>query len=62
MLLQSWKKRDCKIVLFGGLLDEAEVQKQYLEAGTDVIVTDKPDVLRQVMGPPKQLRVSHHSQ
>eukprot|EP01125_Pyxidicula_operculata_P020802 TRINITY_DN7798_c0_g1_i2.p1 TRINITY_DN7798_c0_g1~~TRINITY_DN7798_c0_g1_i2.p1 ORF type:complete len:304 (-),score=38.53 TRINITY_DN7798_c0_g1_i2:45-956(-) len=45
-MIESWKKRNAVVILFGSALDEIESQKQWIKNGCDVVLTDRPDNLR----------------
>jgi len=48
-LFSDWKKRNMKIVLFGDGLNDAETQKQCIRDGVDILLTDRPDIARDVL-------------
>lgn len=41
------KKRGQAIAIFGPILDSKEAQKKYMSMGCDLILSDRPDVLRE---------------
>jgi len=53
-MLSEWKSRKFTVILFGEGINEADVQREFLQKGIDILLTDRPDVLREVLGPPKR--------
>jgi len=49
-MINSWTRRQLKVVLYGPLLDDPLYQKEYLEKGVHVLLTDRPDLLRNILG------------
>jgi len=48
-LYYDWKKRNVKIILFGEGLNEAETQRHCIREGVDILLTDRPDILKEVL-------------
>jgi len=48
-LIDTIHKAGKPIALVGSLLDDAKVQQEMIELGIDILVTDRPDVLRQTL-------------
>jgi len=48
-LISDWKRRNMKIVLFGEGLNDAESQKECIQKGVDLLLTDRPDILKEVL-------------
>jgi glycerophosphoryl diester phosphodiesterase len=45
-LIDEMHSRNRKIALFGPSLDDEEVQLDFIQKGVDIIITDRPDLLR----------------
>jgi len=45
-LINELHQRKRKIALFGPLLDEKSVQEDMIKMGIDILLTDRPDLLR----------------
>jgi len=45
-LINDMHSRNRKIALFGPSLDDQEIQKKMINMGVDIIITDRPDFLR----------------
>jgi len=48
-MFSDWKKRHMKIILFGEGLNDAESQKHCIREGVDILLTDRPDILKEVL-------------
>jgi glycerophosphoryl diester phosphodiesterase len=48
-LIDTIHKAGKPIALVGSLLDDPKVQQEMIELGIDILVTDRPDVLRQTL-------------
>jgi len=57
-LLSYWKSRNFIVVLFGEGINDAITQKDFIQKGIDVLLTDRPDILRDVLGPSKNRRAT----
>lgn len=48
-LYTEWKKRNMKIILFGEGLNDEETQRHCIKEGVDILLTDRPDLLKEVI-------------
>jgi len=48
-LFTNWRNRNMRIILFGEGLNEAESQKCCIREGVDILLTDRPDILKEVL-------------
>jgi len=55
-LIKAIKNRGRKVAVFGPLLDHKEYQQKFLEMGCDMVLTDRPDVLRQCVDELNEVR------
>jgi len=57
-LFSDWKSRKMKIILFGDGLNDGPLMKDCMDVGADILLTDRPDLLRNILGPKKKLTVT----
>eukprot|EP01128_Nolandella_sp_AFSM9_P007080 TRINITY_DN3783_c0_g1_i2.p1 TRINITY_DN3783_c0_g1~~TRINITY_DN3783_c0_g1_i2.p1 ORF type:complete len:239 (+),score=53.10 TRINITY_DN3783_c0_g1_i2:517-1233(+) len=55
-LIASWKSRGYPVFLFGPLLDDPAIMKKYKQWGADLLLTDRPDYLRELIDSQKEGR------
>jgi len=48
-LYSDWKRRNMKLILFGEGLNDAETQRHCIREGVDILLTDRPDILKDVL-------------
>jgi len=48
-LISDWKKRNMRIILFGEGLNDEETQRHCLNEGVDILLTDRPDILKELL-------------
>jgi len=48
-LFLDWKNRNMKVIIFGEGLNDAETQKHCIREGVDILLTDRPDILKEVL-------------